>query len=100
MVATFGVLAHFDFGPGRAEEAQQFFAAGAMIVEQQPTTTRWYAYRSGENSYGAFAVFATEADRDALLAAGGPRSSAANADLFTRPPSFEKVDIIASRDRA
>ena len=32
-----------------------------------------------------------------LLAAGGPRASRQNADLFEHPPSFEKVDIVAAR---
>jgi hypothetical protein len=37
-------------------------------------------------------------DREALLAAGGPRSSTMNADLFEQPPTFQMVDIVASRE--
>ena len=96
-MTKFGVVAQFEFLPGKEDEAQRFFQAGQLTVEQQPAATRWYAYRSGSTTYGAFAAFASEADRDALLASGGPRSSAANAELFARSPSFEKVEIVAAR---
>ena len=97
-MTTLGVLAHFEFEPDREAEAGRFFAAGAAVVADQPVTTRWYAFRLGPATYGAFAVFASEADREALLASGGPKSSRANADLFARPPTFEKVDVVAARD--
>jgi hypothetical protein len=51
----------------------------------------------GPTSYGAFAAFATEADREALLSAGGPKLSAEFARLFAQPPSFEKVDVLQAR---
>lgn len=97
-MARFGVVAQFEFRPDKQGDAEKFFRAGQLIVGQQPATTRWYAFRSGDTTYGAFAVFASEADRDALLASGGPTSSAANAELFARQPSFERVEIVASRD--
>ncbi len=98
-VATMlGVLGHFEFEPSRAADAAGFFQTGALIVADQPATTRWYAFRLGPSTYGAFAVFASEADREALLASGGPRSSRANAELFVRPPTFEKVEVVAARD--
>jgi hypothetical protein len=97
-MATVGVLARFEFKIEAAAAAEEFFESGRLVVEGQPTSTRWYAFRISPTTFGAFAVFATEADRDALLAAGGPRASRANEDLFTQLPSFEKVDIVAARE--
>lgn len=97
-MATVGVLARFEFKAGNEAAAEQFFGAGLLIVQRQPITTRWYGFRIGATTYGAFAVFANEADRAALLAAGGPRAAADNPDLFERPPTFELVDILAARD--
>jgi hypothetical protein len=94
-----GVLARFEFKAGREAAAQEFFDNGRLVVEAQPATTVWYAFRLGTTTYGAFAVFADETDREALLAAGGPKSSRTNADLFERPPTFEKVDIVAAREK-
>jgi hypothetical protein len=51
----------------------------------------------GATTYGAFAAFASEDDRDALLAAFGPKLSATASHLFEVPPTFDKVDIVESR---
>jgi hypothetical protein len=92
-----GVLARFEFHAGHEEEVGRFFAEGRVIVEGQPASTGWYAARVGPSTYAAFAVFATEADRDALLAAGGPVLSRTYGHLFAAPPTFDKVDIIEHR---
>jgi hypothetical protein len=96
-VATVGVLAQFEFKPGNEEFAEQFFTDGKLLVEHQPATTMWFAFQLAPNEYGAFAAFANEADRDALLAAGGPKLAAENRARFSQPPTFEKVDILATR---
>ncbi len=96
-MAVVGVVAHFEALPGTDAEIRQFFADGLQIVEQQPASTRWFAFRVGPTTYGAFATFASEEDRAALLAAGGPRSVVTNARLFAEPPKFELVDMIDER---
>jgi hypothetical protein len=96
-MVTVGVTATFEFKAGNEAAVEQFFRNGQRVVEGQPETTQWFAYRLGPRTYGAFAVFANDEDREALLSAGGPRASRANAELFERPPSFEKVDLVATR---
>jgi hypothetical protein len=91
------VLARFEFLPGYEQEVRRFFAEGRAIVEGQPATTGWYAARLGPTTYTAFAVFASEADRDKLLAAGGPALSRTYGHLFAEPPTFDKADIIECR---
>jgi MFS family permease len=56
------------------------------------------AYRTGPTSFGAFAAFATEADRNALLTTGGPKMSGEFSELFVEPPSFEKADVLLARN--
>lgn len=82
MTAAVGVLARFEFLPGFDDEVACFFAEGRTIVEGQPETTCWYAFRISATTYGAFAAFASAADRDALLASGGPKLSASATNLF------------------
>jgi hypothetical protein len=96
-MGTVGVLAKFEFKAGKEAAVEQFFRQGALVVEGQPETTQWFAYRLSATMYGAFAAFANDEDREALLLAGGPRSARENADLFEHAPSFEKVDIVAAR---
>lgn len=93
----FGVLARFEFTAGKEAQAEQFFQNGRLIVTGQPLSTVWFAFRVGPTTYGAFASFASSADREALLASGGPKSASTNSDLFAQPPSFDRVDIVAAR---
>ncbi len=94
---TVAVLARFEAKPGNEAQVQSFFDRGLAIVEGQPSTTIWIAFRTGPASYGAFAAFSNEKDREALLGAGGPKLSREFADLFVRPPSFEKADVLKAR---
>lgn len=99
-MAMVGVLATFDVKPENDAAVEEFFRLGQLVVEGQPETTQWFAYRLSATTYGAFAVFASKEDRDALLAAGGPKASRDSPDLFERAPTFEKVDVIAARTAA
>jgi len=97
-MADVAVLAQFEFKAGQEAAAQEFFDRGRLTVDEQPASTRWYAFRVGPNAYGAFAVFANDEDREALLSLGGPKASQANAELFATAPTFQKVDIVAARE--
>jgi hypothetical protein len=92
-----GVLARFEATAGSENEMAAFFAEGLPIVETQPTTTAWFAFRIDDSTYGAFAAFASDEDRSAPLAAGGPQLSERYRHLFVAPPSFEKVDVLEAR---
>jgi hypothetical protein len=92
-----GVLARFAVKPRSESEVKAFFEDGLAIVEEQPPSTTWFAFRIDETSYGAFAAFANEEDRAALLSSGGPVSSKKHAELFIRPPTFEMIDLLEVR---
>lgn len=96
-MVTVGVLATFEFKPGNESVAAEFFQRGLQIVDDQPPSTVWFAFQLSPTRYGAFAAFADKDDRDALLAAGGPKLSQDNVDLFETPPTFELVDLVAAR---
>jgi hypothetical protein len=99
-MSVVGVLARFEAKVGTDASIASFFQAGRLIVEGQPASTSWFAFRIGPTTYGAFAAFASEEDRDALLAAGGPTASREHADLFLHPPTFEKVEVLEVRQHA
>lgn len=96
-MVTVGVLARFEVKPGLEQDVADFFREGLPLVEAQPSTTVWFAFRLTETIYGAFAAFANARDRDALLAAGGPQLSRKYAHLFAVVPSFDKVDVLEAR---
>jgi hypothetical protein len=84
------ILSYHALMPGRAHRRRP-------LVEAQPSTTVWFAFRLSETTYGAFAAFADAADRDALLATGGPQLSKKYAHLFAEAPTFDKVDVLEAR---
>jgi hypothetical protein len=97
MTVTVGVLASFDVAPGADERAAAFFAEGLPLVEQQPNSTVWFAFRVNDTSYGAFAAFASHADRQALLSSGGPQLAQKYQDLFASRPTFVEVEVLQAR---
>jgi hypothetical protein len=96
-MVTVGVLARFQVKPGLDEDVANFFKEGLPLVQAQPSTTVWFAFRLSETTYGAFAAFAGAEDRDSLLASGGPQLSRKYAHLFAEAPSFDKVDVLEAR---
>ncbi len=96
-MVTVGVLARFEIKPGLEQDVAAFFKEGLPLVEAQPITTVWFAFRLSETTYGAFAAFADARDRDALLASGGPQLSQKYTHLFAEAPSFDQVDVLEAR---
>ena len=50
---TVPVVVRFETQPGADVEIQNFFSRGHAIVEQQPASTMWIAYRTGPTSFEA-----------------------------------------------
>jgi hypothetical protein len=57
----------------------------------------WIALRVSDTTYGAFAAFASDADRQALLSAGGPQLTQKYQHVFTARATFVEVDVLQSR---
>ena len=96
-MVTVGVLARFEAKPGNEADVERLFNEGLPIVQQQPASTAWYAFRMGRTTFGAFAAFTNEKERDALLSVGGPVLAEKRSALFTLRPVFQKVDILAAK---
>ena len=62
-----GALALFEAKPGNETDVERFFLEGLPIVQRQPASTAWYAFRLGPTTFGAFAAFANEEDRHAFF---------------------------------
>ena len=67
-------------------------------MEDEPGTAAWVALRINCATFGIFDVFDADAGRRAHLA--GKIASALierSDELFVRPPTIEKVDILSAR---
>ena len=67
MTLTVGVLALVEAKPGKEAEVEAFLESGRSIVEQEPGTVVWYAFRVDGSTFGIFDAFTDEEGRQAHL---------------------------------
>jgi quinol monooxygenase YgiN len=83
---------------GKESDVAQFLRDGLAIVEAEPATTAWFAIQLGPSTFGIFDAFPNEAGRQAHLAGRVAAALMARApELFAKPPSIERVDVLAAK---
>ena len=84
--------------PGKEKEVESFLMSGLPIVMEESATTAWFGIRLGPTTFGIFDAFPDEAGRQAHLSGKVAAALMAKAgELFSAPPSIEKVDILAAK---
>jgi len=84
--------------PGKEKDVEQFLLDGLPLVQAEPATTAWFGIRLGPSTFGIFDAFPDEAGRQAHLAGKVAAVLMAKAgELFSTPPSIEKVDVLAAK---
>ena len=84
--------------PGKEAEVEKFLRGGLAMVEQEPKTTTWFALRLGPSTFGIFDNFADESGRQAHLSGRlAAELKERAAELFSKPPSIEQIDVIAAK---
>jgi len=93
-----GLWVRLDAKPGKEGEVEAFLNSGQAIVEAEPATVAWFAIRLDKSTFGIFDVFPDDAGRQAHLNGKVAAALMAKAsDLLAKPPSIEKIDILASK---
>jgi quinol monooxygenase YgiN len=84
--------------PGKEKEVESFLMGGLPIVMEEPATTAWFGLRLGPSTFGIFDAFPNEAGRQEHLSGKVAAALMAKAgELFSKPPSIEKVDVLAAK---
>jgi len=97
MVKT-ALFVRLEAKPGKENEVQKFLEGGLALVNQEPATTAWFGLRLGPSTFGIFDAFPDEAGRNAHLnGAVAAALMAKAADLFSKPPTIEKIDVLAAK---
>ncbi len=92
------LFVRLDAKPGKEKEVESFLLSGLPIVQAEPATTAWFALRLGPSTFGIFDAFPDEAGRQAHLSGRVAAELMAKAgELLAKPPSIEKVDILAAK---
>jgi hypothetical protein len=102
--AVLGVNAILHAKPDQKQAVWDFLAGGKAIVDDEPDTLQWFAYKiddTPDGELGAFGIvdtFPDAAGRDAhvggrIPAALGPKVP----ELLAKAPALNPIDIIASK---
>ena len=97
-MVTKGLIVDLEAKPGKEHELAAFLHQAVPLVEDEPQTVAWFAFRTGERSFAIVDAFPDQRGRRAHLegavaAALGERAD----DLLARAPAIEPVDIIAAK---
>jgi quinol monooxygenase YgiN len=97
MVKT-ALFVRLEAKPGKEREVESFLFNGLPLVIEEPATIAWFGIRLGPTTFGIFDAFPDEAGRQAHLSGKVAAALMEKAeDLFSRPPSIEKVDVLAAK---
>lgn len=97
-MVKFALYVRLEAKPGKESDVENFLRGGLSIVQQEPATTAWFAIRLGPSTFGIFDAFPDEAGRQAHLSGRVAAALMAKAsELFSKPPSIEKVDVLAAK---
>ena len=93
-----GLLVRLEAKPGKEAEVEKFLRSAVPLVQQETATTAWFAIRFGQSEFGIFDVFPDDAGRDAHLTGAVAKALMENAStLLAKPPSIEKIDVLADK---
>lgn len=97
-MSKLALFARLEAKPGKEKEVEDFLRSGLAIVQEEPGTITWYAIKLGDSSYGIFDTFEDEDGRKAHLSGKVAEALMAKAsELFSKEPSIEKAEVLASK---
>jgi quinol monooxygenase YgiN len=95
---TVALFVRLDAKPGKEDEVERVLVSALPLVMEEPATTAWFGIRLGPAAFGIFDAFPDEAGRQAHLSGKVAAALMAKAgELLSRPPSIEKVDVLAAK---
>lgn len=84
--------------PGQEEMVAKFLAGALPLVNEERATVAWFGIRLGPSTFAIYDAFPDEQGRDAHLSGKVAAALMAKApELLAKPPSIEKVDVLASK---
>jgi len=95
---TVALFVRLEAKPGKEADVESFLLNALSIVQDESSTTTWYAFRLGPSTFGIFDTFSDDSGRQAHLSGRIAAALKAQAtDLFSRPPTIEQVTILAAK---
>lgn len=84
--------------PGKEDQVAEFLNGGRALVDQEPGTVTWYAFRQSQTTFGIFDTFGNDDGRQAHLSGEVAKALGQVADdLLAAPPDIRPVDVLAAK---
>ena len=97
-MTNYALLVRLEAKKGKEAEVEKFLQSGLSVVENEPGTTSWYAFRLGPTTFGIFDTFPDNRGREAHLSGEIAKALKQRAsELFSQPPTIEKLDVLAAK---
>jgi quinol monooxygenase YgiN len=97
-MTKFGLIARLEAKPGKEKDVEEFLRGALPVVQQEQGTIAWFAIRLSPSTFGIFDTFPDEAGRQAHLTGRVADALFAKAsELFSKPPSIERFDVLADK---
>ncbi|WP_248958252.1 putative quinol monooxygenase [Sphaerisporangium perillae] len=95
---TVGLLVRLHARPGKEAEIEDFLRDGLSVVEDEVETPTWFAVRINCATFGIFDAFTEDTGRQAHLSGRIAAALMERSDeLFARPPTIERVEVLAHK---
>jgi quinol monooxygenase YgiN len=92
-----GLLVRIEAKPGKEADVERFLEQGRSLVDDEPATARWFAFRIGPTTFGIFDAFADDSGRQAHLSGAVAQALGESTGELIEPPTIEQVDVIAEK---
>lgn len=97
----YSLFVRLEAKPGKEADVAAFLETGLSLAQQEATTPIWFALKFSDSVFGVFDAFENEAGREAHLKGPIAQALMAKADeLFARPPSIERIDVLGLKNKA
>ncbi|MFC6086169.1 antibiotic biosynthesis monooxygenase [Sphaerisporangium aureirubrum] len=97
-MVTVGLLVRVHARPGKEREIEELLRDEIGLIEDETDSAAWFALRIDTATYGIFDTFDSDLGRRSYLLGKVQASLVHRSDeLFTRPPTIEKVDLLAAK---
>ncbi|MEV0109959.1 antibiotic biosynthesis monooxygenase [Nocardia sp. NPDC050799] len=95
---AYGFFVEFEAREGKEDDVARFLVDAEKLVDAEPGTLAWFAFRLGPSSFRIFDAFETEDDREVHLQGKVREEIEARGDeLFATPPVITPVDLLATK---
>ena len=98
MTVTRGLIVRLEARPGKEESLAAFLGGALPLVQEEPETRAWFAFKTGASSFAIVDVFPDEEGRRAHLQGAVAAALGEKApELLAQPPLIESVDVLAAK---